>query len=482
MNANRFLITLLLFFCFTGLVIAGEKTPENPKPKDDGGAAEGEDPPAKEDPPPDKGNAELMKILKKIKNRLAGKDREAQFKAVEELIQFECPADPATVKEISVVLTLAVNKLRGSYRHKCAAKFTEIGRKCPDAGVADKVKAILRMMERSEGKNADVNVCLVFFDYLLSLSDPDAEKIVGGFLGLLNDYQNVFHLLLKYSREGTIEIIANIANDTKNKNLIKRRHATTFLGFWGNGPPLYKIRVPALIKGMKSPVTSAEAIKSLKRICLPDHQKPSRWDRWWKRNEKEGLDDIAIIREDLKDTYERVRGKQKKGEGALAIAEWIREWNSERFKWALPILLNPLMKEAYSDKDLRMRVIAVLGGIGEEAALEDMSKLLKTTKGEKRNERALMGDIIRNMARIAGSAPDSVRQSTGAALAPYLDNLFEGVVEAAAEAMGLLKYKESQVKLIGVMSGGTKPRAALKAAEALGRMQAKKALEPMLNM
>ncbi|MHC4599703.1 MAG: HEAT repeat domain-containing protein [Planctomycetota bacterium] len=494
MKTHQIITLLLAFACLTGWVMAGEAPPAKPDPEDGGkeggkeagkeGGKEGEkgqDPPA--EPKPDEGKMDpaLAKLLKTVKDKIAKKSGQDQYKAVEELLKIKIPKTAEGIKELSVVLTLAVNKLRGPLRHRCATMFTELGKKNPKAGVSDRIKAILRLMERSEGKNASIRVCLAFFDSLLEIKDADAEKIVSGYLELLNDYQSVFHLLLKHNRDTTIQIIGDIANNAKGQNLIKRRHATTFLGFWGQGPPLYKVRIPALLRAMKSPVTSAEAIKAIRRIALPDHSKPSSWDRWWKRNEKEGLDDLEIIREDIRDAYERVRGKQKKDDGAMAIAEWIRNWNNPGFKWAFPVLLNPLLKPAYNDKDLRARVISVLGGLGDLGALEPMGKILKASKGEKRPERALMSDIIRSMARIGENASDDVRKSTGALLAPYLDNLFEGVVEAAAEAMGLLQHLPSQDTLIKVMISDTKPRAALKCAEALGKMQAKKALEPMLN-
>ncbi|MHC5035893.1 MAG: HEAT repeat domain-containing protein [Planctomycetota bacterium] len=482
-----FFLSLLLIVFLSVRVFGGEPPPpdkptpgkgqdpppDNPKP------GKGEDPPAEE--PKAKADPKLLARLAKIKSAISGKNTEAQYKAVSDLLSIDCPEDPEVIKEIVNTLVLAVNSLRGEPRRKCATLFCEMGRRFPKEGIAEKIKAVTRFIERKEGKNADLKVCLSFFDYLLEAEDPDGEKIVAGFLAHLKDHQGVFQLLLKYTRKGTLQILADIANDSKSKNLIRRREAALCLGEWGQGPPLYQARVPALLQALKSPVTSGEALKALQKICLPDHTKPSSWKRWWDRYEKEGFGDLEIIREDFKDAYERRRSKDEKAEGATAIAEWVRTWNRPDFRWALPVLIDPLLKASYNDKELRSRVITILGSIGEISALEPLGKLLEAIKGtQKRSERAILADLIKNMAKIAGTGSPEIRKKTGESLRPFLKNLFEGVVEAAAEAMGSLKYREAWETLVTVMKTTTKQRAAIKAAEALGVMQEKRALDEML--
>ncbi|GEM_PF-3206406 len=424
---------------------------------------------------------EVLKQLREVKKGLRSKSAVEQGKAVNALVGVDSDS-PQVLKELVTNLVLATNSLRGEDRRRCAAWLTALGRRHPDSGIPEKVKAVLRFIEQHERSNADIQVCLTLFDYLLEIGDGDVHKIIEGFLGLLKDYLKIFELLMKHSSEASLKIVTGIATDLKEKNLIKRRDAVTHLGAWWNGPPLYRIRIPALLKAMKSAATSSDAIAALKKICLPDFSRPDRWLRWWKTIEKKPeWNDLDIIREDFREAFERQRARTLRQEGASAIADWIRDWNNPSFQWAVPLLIDPLL--TYDNEDIRNRVISVLGDIAASETLEPLGDILKECEGQDRAKRAMLADVIRNLAKIAEPLADAeTREKTAKRLEPYLDSLFESVVGAAAEAMGRLKYKPSWEKLVEVMKSPAKTRAAMKAAEALGKMQAKESLDDMLKV
>lgn len=472
-------VAAVLCLLFAGPLTAGEPAAPPDKPKSEPKKAA----PDKADNK--KAKADLLKELAKIQRDLISKDAGVQAGAVNRLVVMDTPdrenPDTDVLEEIFKLLFLSINKLKGDLRLRCVQRLCEIGytyRDIEDLDVSKKVGQILTKIEKEEKGNANINVCVCLFDFILKVQDDKAPVIISGFLKFLSQWKPVFELLRNHSRTETLQIVADLANDRNNQNNILRRDAVQYLGAWWDGPPLYNIRVPALLKALDSPVTSGEALAALKQICFPDHSRSTEWKRWWKR--LEGKDDIEILREDFMDAYERERIRSKKETAAMNLSEWIREWGKPAFKWAVPVLVDPLLK--YEERGLQERVISALGGIGDRKALKPLGDILTTLKGAKRSERVLMADLIKNMARIAASEPEAQRREAGTLLAGYLDSLFEGVVESAAEAMGLLNHTPSIPKLVSVMKTVTKMRAAMRAAESLGKMRARETLPDMLEM
>ena len=140
MKTHQIIALLLVFACLTAWGVAGEAPPAKPNPEDGGEKKEGDgeekpqDPPAEAKPGGKKLDPALAKPFKSVKDRIAKKSGQEQYKAVEELLAIEIPKGEAAIKELSVVLTLAVNKLRGPRRHKCAALFTKPGDLLVDLG------------------------------------------------------------------------------------------------------------------------------------------------------------------------------------------------------------------------------------------------------------------------------------------------------------------------------------------------------------
>jgi HEAT repeat protein len=135
-----------------------------------------------------------------------------------------------------------------------------------------------------------------------------------------------------------------------------------------------------------------------------------------------------------------------------------------------------LKEKPYEHPEVRSRVISLLGTIGDLAAVPVLETLSQQIKPEKTAQRAQLREVILGMARIAAMGDAAKREEVGKSLAAHLENIYPDVVQAAAEAMGLLRYEPSRQKLVGILNKTTSLGAAMKAAEALGKMQAKDCL------
>ncbi|MCU0723587.1 MAG: hypothetical protein MUC63_08230, partial [Planctomycetes bacterium] len=460
---------------------AGEPPKDKPKdpPKGDPGAKQPAEPPAAPKPAEDpaKPAPGLINVLLEIERNLKSDEVGKRAKAVQDLVKADSE-EPPLLEKIKNLLTLVCNSTHfvPDHRQMAAERICAMAVKHREKASLEfdkKIKAILEAVLTNEKQNADPRVCLPLLRHLLDLGQPEALKLAQSCLkNFKPEGATALLALLRVSANPMVlDVIIEIANDKAGKNLVLRRDCVKWLGLWGNLPPTYAKRIPALLEALDSPATTEAALEALHRICIPSLEQAQAWKNWWKQ--AQGKDDAAVVREDLKEVFER-KTKDEKELGAQRIIEWLGDWNGPCFRWAVPLLLDPLLK--YDHGEIRSRVISILGTIGDASAVAPLETLSREIKPEKQSQRVQLREVILGMARIAAPGDEAKRTEVGKTLEVHLDSIHEDIVAAAAEAMGLLRYAPSRNRLVVVLNKTSSMRAAMKAAEALGQMKAQDCL------
>ncbi|MHC4600768.1 MAG: HEAT repeat domain-containing protein [Planctomycetota bacterium] len=473
-----------LFFLASG-ARAGEGDPRlDPPAPEAGGAPVRETPADRQDPglrkTPKKPKEDTAKRLERIRKAL-GKDGEKRDQAVEELLEIE---DPRAVN----VLVLALEKLSREARNPCFRRLCELG----ELGIGDKVPEKVQMQLQREIKiqkaNAEPAFCTIGLDFLIPRKTKEALAIVSVLLTFPMEPGPLLDLLPKHGGEATAKFMAKLASDPSPDRPRVRAASVDRLGRWWSNPPLYGVKIPALLDALS--FEKDRALRALQGITFPDFEQPGRWKRWWNDRKKLG-GDLDILQKDFEEEFRRVHDRARRerrraknaaldAEAAGAVASWTAQWSAPEFRWACPLLHELLVDGRYQSR--QRSIVTTLGRIADPSSLAPLHALRDTLSDSESRTKYLVRTVVDALGRAGASAKKKDRDATGEKLLSSLGSTHRGVIAATAKALGRLKYAEGEKPLLELVTSSARDGAACAAAEALGEIGATGSLDALLEV
>ncbi|MHC4779837.1 MAG: HEAT repeat domain-containing protein [Planctomycetota bacterium] len=419
-----------------------------------------------QDPPQETEEERFRRLDRAIKVG-SGEEREA---AVRELEPLETPRAVDTLV-LAIQGLPNMNPLPTRLRLRCMTKLCALGEAGIGKDVPRKVRASIMEEMDSQKANSDPSICRTGLAFLLPRMEAKALDLTERFLSFPVDGELFLEMVLQHGSVRAIELLKKLAMKSPRDRPRLKRSAIEHLGRWGRGAPLYSIRVPVLLKALKTSF-HREALSSLQSIAFPDFQARGLWQRWWTERKKESWD-LEILRADFDDEFARAPD-----EAAVTIARWVSDWDSPHFVWASPLLHDLLRDRRY--EDVRTSLLETIGRIGDPGSLDALEAYRRTLNGSDPTTRGRLIAAIDALGRTGAGATSKRRDEAGSLLMAELENIHPSVKAAAATALGRLRHARAEKRLLELAASDKRELHARKAVEALGEMGATGALEDIL--